>query len=148
MLGYRTLKGLGFFVGPEWTSSTYETHPTTLIYMWNTKQPHICPSWLILFQTQHAFVFHEVHCGLNINTDLWNKHYLLTRKVFSGILYAYSSDRTNVQKSEIFTKNDVYSYRRANRRASCSAAVLCRGCGAATCNTQHQSTKNFLGTLK
>jgi len=37
----------------------------------------------------------------------------LTRKVVSGILYAYYSDKTNAEKSEISTKINVYSYRRA-----------------------------------
>jgi hypothetical protein len=36
----------------------------------------------------------------------------LTRKVVSGVLYPCNSDKTNAQKSEIFTKIDVYSYSR------------------------------------
>jgi len=59
---------------------------------------------------------------------------MLTRKVVSGILYPYNSDKTNAQKLEISTKLDVYSYRRAHRHASCSAGVICRGCGVVTCN--------------
>jgi hypothetical protein len=58
------------------------------------------------------------------------------QKVVSGILYPYNSDKTKAKKSEISTKIDVYSYRRAHRHASCSAGVICRGCGAVTCNTQ------------
>jgi hypothetical protein len=50
-------------------------------------------------------------------------------KVVSGILYPYNSDKTNIKKSEKFKKIDVYSYRRAYRCASCSAGVICRGCG-------------------
>jgi hypothetical protein len=38
---------------------------------------------------------------------------LATRKVVSGILYPYNSNKTNAQKSEISTKIDVDSYRRA-----------------------------------
>jgi hypothetical protein len=34
----------------------------------------------------------------------------MTRKVVSGVLYPYNSDKTNAQKSEISTKIDVYSY--------------------------------------
>jgi len=45
------------------------------------------------------------------------------QKGFNGILYPYNSDKTNAQKSEISTKIDAYSYRRAYRHASCSAGV-------------------------
>jgi hypothetical protein len=45
---------------------------------------------------------------------------MLTRNVFSGIVYPYSSEKANAKKSEISTKIDVYSY----RRASCSPEVL------------------------
>jgi len=48
---------------------------------------------------------------------------MLTRKVVSGVMYPYNSDKTNAQKSEISTKIDVCSYRRAHRHASCSAGV-------------------------
>jgi hypothetical protein len=41
-----------------------------------------------------------------------NELSFLTRKVVSGILYPYNSDKTDAQKSEISTKIDVYSYRR------------------------------------
>jgi hypothetical protein len=61
---------------------------------------------------------------------------MLTRKVVSGILYPYNSEKTNTQKSKISTKIDVYGYRRAHRHASCSAGVICRGCGVVTCNIQ------------
>jgi hypothetical protein len=50
-------------------------------------------------------------------------------KVVSGILYPHNSDKTNIKKSEISRKIDVYSYRRAYRCASCSAGIICRGCG-------------------
>jgi len=70
---------------------------------------------------------------------------LLTRNVFSGVLYTYSSDKTDAQKSEIFIKIEVYSYRRAHTRASCSAGVICRGCGAVTCNTQPSVYEKRLG---
>jgi hypothetical protein len=59
----------------------------------------------------------------------------VTREVVSGILYPYNSDKTNVQKSNISTEIDVYSYRRAHRRASYSAGVICRDCGVVTFNT-------------
>jgi hypothetical protein len=37
----------------------------------------------------------------------------LIRKVVSSIQYPHNSEKTNAQKSEISTKIDVYSYRRA-----------------------------------
>jgi hypothetical protein len=61
---------------------------------------------------------------------------LLTREVKGGVLYPYTSEKTNAQKSEISKKVDVYSYRRAHRCASFIAGVICRGCGVITCNTQ------------
>jgi hypothetical protein len=63
------------------------------------------------------------------------KNSYLTRKV-SGVLYSYNSEKTNAKKSEISTKIDVYSYKRAHRHASCGAGVICRGCGVVTCNIQ------------
>ena len=68
----------------------------------------------------------EFTVGWNINTGLWNKLQLLTRKVVSGILHPYNSDKTNVKKSGISTKIDISSYRRAHRHASCSAGKICR----------------------
>jgi len=59
----------------------------------------------------------------------------LTRKVVSGVLYPYNSDKSNAQKSEIPTNIDVYSYRMAHRPASCSVGVIVRGCGVVKCNT-------------
>jgi hypothetical protein len=41
-----------------------------------------------------------------------------------------------LKKSEISTKLHVYSYRRAHRHASCSAGVICSGCGVVICNIQ------------
>jgi hypothetical protein len=40
-----------------------------------------------------------------------------------------------LKNRKISTKIDVYSYMRAHRRASCSAGVICRGCGVVTFNT-------------
>jgi hypothetical protein len=60
-----------------------------------------------------------IHCGLNINTDLWSKPNCW-QEMFS----------------DISTKLDVYSYRRAHRHPSFSAGVLCKGCSAVTWNTQ------------
>jgi len=51
----------------------------------------------------------------------------------SSVAYPYNSDKTNAKKFEISTKLDVYSYRRAHRHTSCSAGVICRGCGVVTC---------------
>jgi len=60
----------------------------------------------------------------------------MTTRVISGILYPYNSDKTNSQKSEVSTKSNVYSYIIAHRHASCSAGIVCRGCGVVTCNIQ------------
>jgi hypothetical protein len=56
----------------------------------------------------------------------------LTRKVVSGVLYPYNSEKNNAQKSEIPTNIDVYNYRRGHRPASCNAEVICKGCGVET----------------
>jgi hypothetical protein len=36
----------------------------------------------------------------------------LTKEVVRGVLYPYTSDKSNAQKSEISTKIDGYSHRR------------------------------------
>ena len=53
----------------------------------------------------------------------------MTRKIVSGVLYPYNSEKSNAQKSGIPTNIDIYSYRRAHRPASCSAGIICRSCG-------------------
>jgi hypothetical protein len=58
------------------------------------------------------------------------------QKCFQWYTVPIYFSKTNAQKSEISTKIDVYSYRRPQRFDSCSAGVLCRGCGPVTCNTQ------------
>jgi len=76
-----------------------------------------------------------VHCRLKYQH--WPmKLSFLTRKVVSGILHPCKLDKCNAQKLEITTNINVYSYRRAHRRASCSAGVICRDCGVVICNTQ------------
>jgi len=54
------------------------------------------------------------------------------RSVWSDL----NSYKTNVHKSEISTKINVFSCGRAHNCASCSAWVICRGCGVVTCNKQ------------
>ena len=78
----------------------------------------------------------RVNCGLKYQHWPISENSFVTRKVVSGILYPYNSEKINAQKSEIPINIDVYSYRRADRPASCSAGVICRGCGVVTCNTQ------------
>jgi ssDNA-binding Zn-finger/Zn-ribbon topoisomerase 1 len=68
---------------------------------------------------------------------------VVTRKVVSGVLYPYNSDKTNAKKSKISTKLDVYSHRRAHRLASCSAGVICRGFGA---SNMEQTAVNVVTT--
>jgi len=67
----------------------------------------------------------------------------LTRKVVSGILYPFNSDKCNAKNSEIPTNIDVYSYMRAHRLASCSVGVIYGGFGVATCNTAVNILKSF-----
>ena len=105
--------------------------------------------WVMLFEARLALfiVRPAVHCGLKY--QLWppNRTRLLPKKVVSCVLYPYNSDKTNPQKSDIYTKINVFSHRSVHRCASCSAGVICRGCGVVTCNKQ-LSTKNVLGTLE
>ena len=79
----------------------------------------------------------------NINTGLWSENTFLTRKVVSGILYPFNSDKCNAKNSEIPTNIDVYSYMRAHRLASCSVGVIYGGFGVATCNTAVNILKSF-----
>jgi hypothetical protein len=60
----------------------------------------------------------------------------MARKVVSGVLYPYNLDNTSAKKTEISSKIEVYSYGMTHRHASCSAGVICRGCGVVTCNIQ------------
>jgi hypothetical protein len=90
-----------------------------------------CTHWVLLLPLALEFAV----CW-NIDTGLWNKHSSLTMKIVSGVLYPYTSDKTNAQNSEMSRKINVYSYRRAYRRASYSVGVICRDCGVVTFNTQ------------
>jgi hypothetical protein len=87
-----------------------------------TQSMRIFPSWLIAFWQRVFWLSLALQFTVcwNINTGLWRKNSIFTRKV-SGVLYLC---KCNVQKSEILTNIDVYSYRRPHRRASCSAGVI------------------------
>ena len=109
------------------------------------KHRYICQHFSCVFPSSLVRFWHcllrlslalECTVGWNINTGLGSKNSFLTRKVVSGILYPYNSDKSDAQKLEIPTNIDVYSYRMAHRCASCSAGVICVGCGVVTCNTQ------------
>jgi hypothetical protein len=102
-------------------------HLITAHFSQLTKRLCHCVPWLSL-----ALRF---TVGWNINAGLWSENALLTRKVVSGVLYPYNSDKINAHISEIPTNIDVYSYRRAHRPASCSVGVIFRGCGIVICNT-------------
>jgi len=69
----------------------------------------------------------------------------LTRKSVSDVLYRYISHKSTAKKSEVSTKVNVYSYRRAHRHASCSAGVIC-SCSVVTCSCQ--SSNSILGTCE
>jgi hypothetical protein len=92
----------------------------------------------MLFDTQLAFVYRMPCSSLKVekSTLAYEANPTVDQKVVSGILYPYKSDKTNAKKLEISIKIDVYSYRRPHRHTSCSAGVICRGCGVVTCNTQ------------
>ena len=106
----------------------------TPIYMLPIPITASFPSWLIRFW--HAcFHYHLLWRSLwveistlayEVNTSCWPE------RLSAGTLYPYNSEKGNAQKSEISTKLDVYSYRRAHRHSSCSAGVICRGCGVVT----------------
>ena len=78
-----------------------------------------------------------IHCGLKY------QHWPMKRKTLTwperlSVAYCTHIIQTKLmlKKSEISTKIDVYSYKKAHRHASCSVAVICRGCGVVTCNIQ------------
>jgi hypothetical protein len=102
-------------------------HLVTAHFFQLTKRFCHCVLWLSL-----ALRF---TVGWSSNTGLWSENVFFTRKVVSGVLYPYNSDKSNAQKSEIPTNIDVYIYRRAYRLASCSVGFILRGCGVVKCNT-------------
>jgi len=114
--------GISLLLLPVWHQSRFISQNSWLIW---------CRLWQLYLYLALGFAV-----GWNINTGRQSKLSVLTRKVVSGILYPYNSDKTNAKKSEISTKIDFYSYRRPQRHASCSAGVICRGCGVVTCNIQ------------
>jgi hypothetical protein len=101
-----------------------------------TVAAHFFPQLTNTAMTLRALIIARsgVHCGLKYQHCLMKQKLCLTRKV-SGVLYPYKSDKSNVHKSEILINIDVYSYMSTHRRASCSAGVICRGCGVVTCKT-------------
>ena len=113
----------------------------------DTVTAHFCSSWLIWFRQWQLCLYLALGFSVswNINTALWSALSFLTRKVVSGILHPYISDKTTAQKSEISKKINVYSYRRAHRCACCSGGVMCRGCGVVTCNIQLSIEQKRLG---
>jgi hypothetical protein len=86
-------------------------------------------AWLALTLTCSG-----IHCGLKYQHWPMKQTLVVDQKGCQWHTVPYNSDKTNAQKSEISTKLDVYSYRRAHRRASYSDGVICRGCGVVTCN--------------
>ena len=147
LLCWRNLESHGLFVEPELTPSN-TAPPNNMTCMSTHCNCAFCPSWLVKFRQSSlclslALEYAE---GSNINTGLWNEHQFLITNLFCSVLYPHNLDKTNFQKFEISTKIIVYSYRKAQRRASCSAGILCRGCGAVISNTQSSIyQKNVLG---
>ena len=109
-------------------------------------QMRISPRWPNMFLTPCAWLSFalEFSVGWNNNTGLWNKN--SSERLSVAYCTPYISEKCKAQKSEILTNIDVYSYRRAHKRASCSGGVICRGYGVITCNTQPSVYLKILGT--
>jgi hypothetical protein len=71
---------------------------------------------------------------------------IVDQKGFSGVLYPYSSDKTNAQKSDISTKIYVYSYRRPTDKLLVVQKYFVGVVGQSNATHSPQSTKNILGT--
>jgi len=72
---------------------------------------------------------------------------IVDQKGFSGVLYPYSSDKTNAEKSEISIQIYVYSYGSPTDVppvVEYSEGVV----GQSHATHSHQSIKNIVGTLK
>jgi hypothetical protein len=66
-----------------------------------------------------------VYFGFTYQNWPMKEIFFVAREIVSALLYPYKSNKTNDQKSEIFTKiMDVYSYRRTHKPALCGAGVL------------------------
>jgi hypothetical protein len=126
LLSCRTLEGQGCSVEPECTPSPPKKHD---MYV-NTQQLHILCQLTDSFWTVLAFCIActAVQCVRNLNTGIWNKHYQLIRQDVSGVLYPYTSDKTDAQKSEISTEINVCSYRRAHTCVCARNFVMCTDC--------------------
>ena len=108
----------------------------------------ISPQWPNVFLTPRALIIARswVLCGLKYQH--WPVKQTLSWPEWLSVAYwyIYISEKCNAQKSEILTNIDVYSYRWVNKRATCSAWVICSGCGVITCNTQLSVYLKILGT--
>ena len=139
LLGCRTLEGQALSVEPECPPPP----PKPLKQPWFISQ-HIATAHL----SQMTITVPDIACfclslALESNvgwtstmayetcTNGWPQSFLV---VYCNATYC--SDKTNIQKSDISTNINVYSYRRAHRCVFCSSGTLCRGCGAVTYNTQ------------
>jgi hypothetical protein len=101
-------------------------------------------AWVMLFETQLAFVY-CLPC-ISLWVEISTLAYEANKNCWAERLsVAYSTHKTNALKLEISTKINVYSYGRPHRHASCSAEVICRGCGVVTCNTQPSTYQKHLG---
>ena len=83
-------------LNPSTNTDIYDIYVDTL---------HIFPNWLIRFWQSLLWLSPalEFIVGWNINTGLWSENSFLTRKVVSGVLYPYNSEKSNAQKLEIPT---------------------------------------------
>ena len=79
--------------------------PKTLHKHWYRRRHLVTAHFSQLIQLWHHVLWLslavEFTVGWNINTGIWSKNSFLTRKVVSGVLYPYQSDKGNAQKLEI-----------------------------------------------
>jgi len=112
----------------EWKNDNYINHWT----------------WQILTATVF-YSTHDVHKFIGEQTVFWfydQLKWFYIKMVCARTcthtqnIYTVNSSTNATTINISFTKIEVYSYRRAHTYASCTAGVICRGCGVQTCNTQ------------
>jgi hypothetical protein len=103
----------------------------------NYMSTHITCAFVPVPDTAH-FCYPMHWSQLWVEYQHWTKKRSLfvDQKGFQWHILRIQFRQINNKKSGLSTKIDIYSDRRAHRRATFRVGVLCRGCGALTCNTQ------------
>jgi hypothetical protein len=99
-----------------------------------SKSPNLHINATVFLTARCVYCLHWSPLWCEISTLTYEMNTLLTRKVFSVVLYLYSSGKTNALKSEMSIKICFTAIGWAHKFGLCSAGVLYRGCGAETCN--------------